>query len=92
MSAAACISNTPMRNGVTSMAPKQLRPELEEIVNDLVALKMMAKDGILTHHSQRELVKHLNARDLADVARAVSLAEKRHQPIFNRPQSLDVKQ
>jgi len=74
------------------MAPKQLRPELEEIVNDLLALKMMAKDGILTHHSQRELVKNLNARDLADVARAVSLAEKRqHQPIFSRPQELDVK-
>jgi hypothetical protein len=66
--------------------PKQLRPELEEIVTDLLALKAMAKDGILTHHSQRELVKHLNARDLADVARAVSLAEKRQQPIYTAPQ------
>ncbi len=66
------------------MTPKQLRPELEELVNDLLALKAMGRDGILTHHSQRELVKNLNARDLADVARAVSAAEKRHQPIYTR--------
>jgi hypothetical protein len=62
---------------------KQLRPELEEIVQDLVALRAIAKDGVvLTHHSQRELVKHLNAQDLAAVARAVSLEEKRQQPIY----------
>lgn len=66
------------------MAPKQLRPELEEIVRDLLALKQMAKDGILTHHSQRELVKNLSARDLADVARAVSSMEKQQQPIYAR--------
>jgi len=65
--------------------PKQLRPELEDIVHDLLALREMAKTGILTHHSQRELVKRLNARDMADVARAVSLEEKRQQPICNRP-------
>lgn len=63
---------------------KQLRPELQEIVADLLALKAMAKDGILTHHSQRELVKHLSPRDLADVARAVAIAEKRLQPIYTR--------
>jgi hypothetical protein len=63
---------------------KQLRPELQEIVSDLLALKGMAKDGILTHHSQRELVKNLNARDLADVARAVSIGEKQQQPIYQR--------
>jgi hypothetical protein len=66
------------------MTPKQLRPELEEIITDLLALKAMEKDGIMTHHSRRELVKHLNARDLADVARAVSAAEKRQQPIYMR--------
>lgn len=81
------------RTGAVMSQPRQLRPELEEIANDLVALKMMAKDGILTHHSQRELVKHLNARDMADVARAVSLAEKRQtQPIYERPRTLGVKQ
>jgi hypothetical protein len=69
---------------VVMTQPKQLKPELEEIVRDLIALREMAKDGILTHHSQRELVRHLNPRDLADVARAVSLMEKRQQPIYNR--------
>ncbi len=67
-----------------SETPKQLKPELQEVVDDLLALKQMAKDGILTHHSQRELVKHLNPRDLADVARAVSLIENRKQPIYDR--------
>jgi len=61
------------------------RPDLQEIISDLLALKMMARDGIQTHHSQRELVKHLNAKELAAVARGVSLAEKRQQPIYNRP-------
>ena len=77
----------PVRTGapvVMSQSPKQLRPELQELVNDLLALKAMAKGGILTHHSQRELVKHLSPRDLADVARAVSEAEKRNQPIYQR--------
>lgn len=55
---------------------RQLRPELEEIVRDLLALKEMQRNGILTFRSQRELVKNLSARDIADVARAVSLAEK----------------
>ena len=64
---------------------KQLKPELQELVADLIALRAMAKDGtVMTHHSQRELVKHLSPRDLADVARAVQDAEKRHQPIYRR--------
>jgi hypothetical protein len=67
-----------------SSQPKQLRPELDEIVQDLLALKAMEKDGIMTHHSRRDLVRHLNARDLADVARAVSDAMKRQQPIYVR--------
>jgi hypothetical protein len=70
--------------GAVVMNEKQLRPELQEIVTDLLALKAMAKDGILTHHSQRELVKHLSPRDMADVARAVAGAEKKQQPIYQR--------
>jgi hypothetical protein len=67
------------------MSEKQLRPDLEQIVIDLVALRALAKDGtIMTHHSQRDLVKHLSPRDMADVARAVSLMEKRQQPIYQR--------
>lgn len=65
------------------------RPDLQEIIGDLLALKMMARDGIQTHHSQRELVKHLNAKELAAVARGVSLAEKRSKPIFERPANLN---
>jgi hypothetical protein len=64
--------------------PKQLKPELQEIVSDLLALREMATTGILTHHSQRELVKGLSPRDMADVARAVSETEKRQQPVFTR--------
>lgn len=69
------VSNTIYpRKGVTM--ERQLRPELEEVVSDLLALKEMQRNGILTFRSQRELVKNLSTRDLADVARAVSLAEK----------------
>jgi hypothetical protein len=82
--ATATIATTRFELGVVMTQPKQLRPELEDIVNDLLALREMAKTGILTHHSQRELVKHLNARDMADVSRAVSLAEKKQQPICAR--------
>ena len=83
MSAAYGVS--PLEIGAVVMnQPKQLRPDLQEIVNDLLALKAMAKDGILTHHSQRELVKQLSARDMADVSRAVSLAERQQQPIYAR--------
>jgi hypothetical protein len=78
-----------LRRGVVMETPKarleDTRSDLQEIISDLLALKMMARDGIQTHHSQRELVKHLNAKELAAVARGVSLAEKRSQPIFNRP-------
>lgn len=84
---------TPTIGAVVMSQPRQLRTDLEELVNDLLALKLMARDGILTHHSQRELVKNLNARDLADVARAVSLAEKRRtQPIYERPRTPEVNQ
>jgi hypothetical protein len=65
------------------------RPDLQEIINDLLALKLMAKDGILTHRSQQELVKGLTPKELAAVARAVALAEKRAVPCYERPASLN---
>lgn len=61
------------------------RPDLQEIINDLVVLKMMAKDGIKTHKSQHDLVKHLNPKELAAVARGVALAEKRAVPCYEQP-------
>ena len=59
------------------MQQRPLRPDLQEIVDDLLALRAMTKHDILTHKSQRELVKDLNPRDMADVSRAVYLEEKR---------------
>ncbi|MHB8218169.1 MAG: hypothetical protein ACYDDS_19010 [Candidatus Sulfotelmatobacter sp.] len=83
----------PICQGVVMNQPsarlEDTRSDLQEIISDLLALKMMARDGIQTHHSQRELVKHLNAKELAAVARGVSLAEKRSQPIYNRPDNLN---
>jgi hypothetical protein len=61
------------------------RPDLQEIVNELLVLKLMAKDGILTNRSQHELVKHLNPKELAAVARGVALAEKRVIPCYQKP-------
>jgi hypothetical protein len=82
-----------MRTGVVmeTLKPRleDTRSDLQEIISDLLALKLKARDGIQTHHSQRELVKNLNAKELAAVARGVSLAEKRSQPIFNRPEHLN---
>jgi hypothetical protein len=52
------------------------RPDLQEIVADILALRAMSKDGmLLTHKSQRDLVAKLNAPDLAIVARAISAVE-----------------
>ena len=64
------------------------RPDLQEIVKDLVALKQMAKDGILTHKSQRDLVKDLTSKEMAVVARAVSSAENAAR-CFERPANLN---
>ncbi len=65
------------------------RPDLQEIINDLLVLKMMARDGVvLTHNSQRKLIEHLSPKELAAVARGVALAEKRAVPHYERPANL----
>jgi hypothetical protein len=61
-----------------------LTPTLQDIVDDLIALKHMEASGTLTFHAQRKLVKDLDAKDLASVARAVMEHEKRQKPIFDR--------
>jgi hypothetical protein len=75
--------------GVVMQQPRleDTRADLQEIISELVALKMMARDGILTHRAQRELVKNLNPKELAAVARGVSFAEKRAVPCYERPAS-----
>lgn len=54
-----------------------LRPDLREVVKDILALRNFAKlDGYFkTHKSQRALLEKLNAQDLATVTRAIADAE-----------------
>jgi hypothetical protein len=50
-----------------------LSPHLQEVVKDIMALKAIeASEHFLTHKSQRELLQHLNAQDLATVARILA--------------------
>ena len=69
-----------------SAAPKQLRPDLQEVVADILALKKMEKnDKFITHKAQREILNKLNAIDLAAVARAIADSEgQKQQPIYVR--------
>ena len=65
--------------------PNALRPDLQEVVADILALKKMEKnERFITHKAQREILGKLNASDLAAVARAIADAEKQQQPIFVR--------
>jgi hypothetical protein len=73
-----CTTPSMMRSEVTSMnQPTLLRPELEEIVKEILALRAMAKkDHFFTHKAQREILGRLNAKDLATVARALFEADQ----------------
>lgn len=71
--------------GVSFMPPKQLRPDLLEVVADILALKKLEKnERFITHKAQREILNRLNASDLATVARAISESEKQQRPIYDR--------
>jgi hypothetical protein len=64
------------------------RPDLQEIVADIMALKALGRGSLfLTHKSQREILNKLNPYDLCLVARAAAEAEKRRQPIYTKPAS-----
>ena len=77
MSAICVAPSAVIGNGVKSMTDSTLRPDLQEIVKDILALRAMAKkDHFLTHRSQRKILARLNAKDLAVVARAISDAER----------------
>jgi len=76
-----------MRTGEVFMSstPKQLRPDLQEVVADILALKKLEKnERFITHKAQREILNKLNTSDLAAVARAIAEAEKQQQPIYSR--------
>ena len=84
--ATATVARPRFEIGAVAMSqPKQLRPDLQEVVADILALKAMEKnEKFITHKAQREIFSKLNADDLAAVARAIAEAEKRQQPIFQR--------
>jgi hypothetical protein len=84
--ATATLATTRFGIGVVAMnEPKQLRPDLQEVVADILALKAMERnERFITHKAQREILNKLNADDLAAVARAIAAAEKQQQPIYTR--------
>jgi len=86
MAAAATVATPRFEIGAPAMnQPKQLRPDLQEVVADILALKAMEKnERFITHKAQREILGKLNASDLAAVARAIADADKQQQPIFIR--------
>jgi hypothetical protein len=58
--------------------PKQLRPDLQEVVKDILALRALKRnEHYVTHRAQRDLLNQLNPRDLADVARALEAIESK---------------
>ncbi len=64
---------------------QSLRPDLQEVVAKVLALKKMVKtEHFITYKAQREILGKLNADDLAEVASALEEAEKANQPIFKR--------
>lgn len=85
MSAATYGVSTIEIGAVVMNQPKQLRPELQEVVADILALKAMARnDHFITHKAQREILSKLNPNDLAAVARSISEAERKQQPLYTR--------
>jgi hypothetical protein len=56
---------------------KQLRPELEQIVDDIFGLRALASTtGFMTYKSQRDLLAQLSPKDQAAVGRALHMREK----------------
>jgi hypothetical protein len=84
--ATATLATTRFGIGAVAMnEPKQLRPDLQEVVADILALKAMERnERFITHKAQREILNKLNADDLAAVARAIAAAEKQQLPIYTR--------
>jgi len=61
------------------MVTTQLRPELEQIVDDIFGLRALASTtGFMTFKSQRDILAQLTPKDQAAVGRAIAMREK-HQ-------------
>jgi hypothetical protein len=70
------------RNQMPTRISIEDRPDLQEIVADVLALRSLSKGGVLlTHRSQRDLLVGLNPQELAAVSRALLRAT---QPIYQR--------
>jgi hypothetical protein len=55
---------------------RQLRPELEQIVDEIFGLRALAAStGYMTFRSQRELLSKLSAKDQAAVGHALYLRD-----------------
>jgi hypothetical protein len=68
---------------MTKHSNSALRPDLQEIVRDLLGLKALEKnERFITHKAQREILSKLNPADLTAVARA--LFEANQQASNNR--------
>jgi hypothetical protein len=77
----ATYSNTPsvsvINKGAMSMATQQLKPELEQIVEDILGLRALATTtGFMTFKSQREMLARLTPADQAAVGRALAKRDK----------------
>jgi hypothetical protein len=56
---------------------RQLKPELEQIVEDILGLRALATTtGFMTFKSQRDILAQLTPKDQAAVGRALATREK----------------
>jgi hypothetical protein len=70
---------------VMSKQTTPLRPDLQEVVADILALRALTrKDHFITHKTQRDILNRLNQDDLTVVARALAAEEAKQQPIYTK--------
>lgn len=77
---ATAVHTAPLKNEVQSMTTQQempdnnqLRPELEQIVEDIIGLRALAATtGFMTFKSQRDILARLSPGDQAAVGRELA--------------------
>jgi hypothetical protein len=76
--ATATIQAPPLEGAVmVTTQNKQLKPELEQIVEDILGLRALATTtGFMTFKSQRDILAQLTPKDQAAVGRALAMREK----------------
>jgi hypothetical protein len=77
---ATVLTHPQMRNGAfmsTQPTNNQLRPELAQVVEDLIGLKALATTtGFMTFKTQREILARLSPADMAAVGRELQKRER----------------